>query len=55
MTDDMHSNPGPTFRRGIASDLDRAVDWVRSYLRSRTASDWVRSSAAASALGHFLF
>jgi hypothetical protein len=54
MTDDIHSNPGPSFRRGIAADLDRAVDWVRSYLRSRTASDWVFFGCGV-ALGHFFF
>ena len=54
MTDDIHTNSSPSFRRGIASDLDRAVDWIRGYLRSRTASDWV-FFAFGVALGHFLF
>jgi hypothetical protein len=49
MTDDTD----PQFRRGIATDLDRAAGWVKAYLSSRTASDW-GFFACGVALGHFL-
>lgn len=50
MTDDAD----PTFRRSVAADLDRGVSWVRRYLSTRTASDWL-FFASGVALGHFLF
>jgi hypothetical protein len=40
--------------RGIAADLDRAVDWLKTYLRSRTGADWA-FFAGGVLLGHILF
>ncbi len=54
MTDDIHSNPGPSSRRGSATDLDRVTGWFRRYVSSRTASDWMLFGCGI-ALGHFFF
>lgn len=54
MTNDIHSNPSPSFRRTSSTDLDRVTAWVRRYLSSRTASDWVFFGCGI-ALGHFFF
>ncbi|WP_303976768.1 hypothetical protein [Dongia mobilis] len=50
MTDDSD----PLFRRGLAADLDRAVDWAKAFLSTRKASDWA-FFACGIAIGHFLF
>lgn len=39
--------------RSIAADLDRAVDRLKAYLRSRTGADWA-FFACGVLLGHIL-